>query len=147
MRGIIGKLCVAAATTITIIGLTLALPGVAGAKGGHYTGKWGGHSGGGHYSGHWDSHNRGGHWGGHWRGFGGRWGWGGYGGGWGWRGFGWGLGTGLALGGFGVPYYGGSYDDYNYYDPFGSDCYIGRRWVINRYGDRVLGRVLICSSP
>jgi hypothetical protein len=41
----------------------------------------------------------------------------------------------------GGPYYGGYYDDYAY----GGDCYITRRWVINRYGHRVLRSVHVCS--
>jgi len=71
--------------------------------------------------------------------------WGGHGGwrgGWGWGGVGLGLGTGLALGlaagpawGYG-PYY-GAY-------AYGGDCVMRRRWVVNRFGQRVWRWVRVC---
>ena len=78
--------------------------------------------------------------------------WGGHGGwrggGWGWGGVGLGLGTGLALGlaagpgwGYYSPYgYGPYYGAYGY----GGDCVMRRRWVVNRFGHRVLRWVRTC---
>jgi hypothetical protein len=56
-----------------------------------------------------------------------------YGGG---GGFGWGFGPGSALG-FGGLYYGGPY-------AYAGDCTMRRRWVVNRYGQRVGRWVRVC---
>ena len=77
----------------------------------------------------------GGGWHGGWRGGGWR------GGGWGWRGFGWGFAPGFAIG-FGAPYVGGFYGG-PYYG-YGGDCVLRRRWVINRWGHRVLRWTRVC---
>src|SRR5690348_5171449 len=119
MRAVFRKFVIAAAIAVAAIATTAVLPGTAQAR-------WGGGYHGGHYGGHW------------------------HGGGWGWGGFGWGLGTGLALG-WGAPYYGGYYGGYYPYGGYYAygpgaygDCYVRRRWVINRYGHRVLRRVTVC---
>ena len=62
-------------------------------------------------------------------------------GGWGWRGFGWGFAPGFAIG-FGAPYYGGFYGGPYY--AYGGDCVMRRRWVINRWGHRVLRWTRVC---
>lgn len=59
----------------------------------------------------------------------------------GWGGFGWGFGPGVALG-FGAPYYGGYYGGPYY--AYGGDCVMRRRWVINRWGHRVLRWTRVC---
>ena len=74
----------------------------------------------------------------HWHGGGGHW----HGGGWG--GFGLGVGTGLALG---APYYYGGPYAYDYYGgpyAYAGDCVPRRRWVIDRYGHRVLRWTRVC---
>ena len=80
-------------------------------------------------------------WGGHWHGGGGHWhgGWGG------WGGWGLGLGTGLAVGLAAAPFYGG-YGYGPYYGAYanGGDCVMQRRWVVNRWGHRVLRWVRVC---
>lgn len=87
--------------------------------------------------------------------------WGHHGGGWGWGGFGVGLGTGLLLGAATYPAWGGYYGygpgygygpyayDYGYGGPYAYDygyggCTITRRWVVDRYGHRVLRRIRAC---
>jgi hypothetical protein len=55
---------------------------------------------------------------------------------------------GFALGALATPYWG----DYGYYDyayepyayDYGPDCYIRRRVVFNRWGERVIRRVQVC---
>ena len=68
-----------------------------------------------------------------------------HGGGWhrlaGWGGFGWGFAPGFAIG-FGAPYYGGYYGGPYY--AYGGDCVMRRRWVINRWGHRVLRWTRVC---
>ncbi|MGB9269728.1 MAG: hypothetical protein WCB74_10980, partial [Pseudolabrys sp.] len=55
-----------------------------------------------------------------------------------------------------APYYGGYYGDAYAYDDgsyaygngsygYGGDCYIGRQWVIDGYGRRVLRDVQVCN--
>ena len=61
--------------------------------------------------------------------------------GWGWGGFGWGFAPGFAIG-FGAPYYGGYYG--GPYSAYGGDCVMRRRWVINRWGHRVLRWTRAC---
>lgn len=116
MRAALRKTVIATAATLAIVGATVAVPGTADAR-------WGGHGG-------WH--------GGGWRG-----------GGWGWGGVGLGLGTGLALGlaagpawGYG-PYYGGYGPYYGAY-AYGGDCVMRRRWVVNRFGQRVWRWVRVC---
>jgi len=121
MQSVLRKMTLAGIAVAAIAAATAMTPGVAEAR-------WGGHGGG-----HWG----GGHWGGgHWHG------------GWGWGGYGWGFGSGLALG-LAAPYYGGYYGGYPYaagYAPYEyGDCYVVRRWVINRYGHRVLRRMTVCE--
>ena len=67
-------------------------------------------------------------------------GWHGHGG-WGGGGFGWGFAPGFAIG-FGAPYYGGYYGGPYY--AYGGDCVMRRRWVINRWGHRVLRWTRVC---
>ena len=67
-------------------------------------------------------------------------GWRGHGG-WGGGGFGWGFAPGFAVG-FGAPYYGGYYGGPYY--AYGGDCVMRRRWVINRWGHRVLRWTRAC---
>jgi hypothetical protein len=77
-------------------------------------------------------------WGGHWHGGGGHW----HGG---WGGWGWGLGTGLAVGLAAAPFYGGyGYGPYYGAYGYGGDCAMQRRWVVNRWGYRVLRWVRVC---
>jgi len=68
-----------------------------------------------------------------------------HGGGWhgGWHGHGrWGgFGSGFAIG-FGAPYYGGYYGGPYY--AYEGDCVMRRRWVINRWGHRVLRWTRVC---
>jgi hypothetical protein len=71
----------------------------------------------------------------HWHGHGGHWGGGRWHGGGG--GFGWGFGPGFALGFGGPYYYGGPY-------AYAGDCTMRRRWVVNRYGQRVWRWVRVC---
>jgi hypothetical protein len=57
---------------------------------------------------------------------------------------------GLALGAFAAaPYAYGYYDpydyDYGYGGYYGTDCYLVRRVVINRWGDRIVRRVRVCD--
>jgi|SRR5262245_46051285 len=116
MRTALRKTVITAAAMLAIVGATVALPGTADAR-------WGGHGG-------WH--------GGHWRG-----------GGWGWGGVGLGLGTGLALGLAAGPGWGGYYAPYGYGPDYGAyayggDCVMRRRWVVNRYGHRVLRWVRAC---
>jgi hypothetical protein len=70
-------------------------------------------------------------------------------GGGGWGGFGPGFVGGLALGAaVGGPYYGYGYAPYSYgYGPYAyaGDCYIRRRVVINRFGERIVRRVRVCD--
>jgi hypothetical protein len=118
MRAALRKTVIIATAMLAIVGATVALPGTADAR-------WGGHGG-------W-------HGGGHWRG-----------GGWGWGGVGLGLGTGLALGLAAGPAWGGYYGGPYGYGPsygayaYGGDCVMRRRWVVNRYGHRVLRWVRAC---
>ena len=72
-----------------------------------------------------------------WHGGGWRGGWHGHGG---WGGFGWGFAPGFAIG-FGAPYYGGYYGGPYAY---GGDCVMRRRWVIDRWGHRVLRWTRVC---
>jgi hypothetical protein len=65
-------------------------------------------------------------------------GWRGHGG---WGGFGWGFAPGFAIG-VGAPYYGGYYGGPYY--AYGGDCVMRRRWVINRWGHRVLRWTRVC---
>ncbi|MGB8565686.1 MAG: hypothetical protein WCD83_20100, partial [Pseudolabrys sp.] len=71
---------------------------------------------------------------------------------------GYGLAAGAVVGGLlAAPYYGGGYygDSYAYDDGsyaygngsygYGGDCYIGRQWVIDGYGRRVLRDVQVCN--
>ena len=73
-------------------------------------------------------------------------------------GWGYGLAAGAVVGGLlAAPYYGGGYygDSYAYDDGsyaygngsygYGGDCYIGRQWVIDGYGRRVLRDVQVCN--
>jgi hypothetical protein len=62
-------------------------------------------------------------------------------GGGGWSGFGWGFAPGFAIG-FGAPYYGAYYGG-PYYG-YGGECVMRRRWVINRWGHRVLRWTRVC---
>jgi len=60
-----------------------------------------------------------------------------------------GLGTGLALGLAAGPGWGGYYAPYGYGPyygayAYGGDCVMRRRWVVNRYGHRVLRWVRAC---
>ena len=73
-----------------------------------------------------------------------RWGGGWHGGHWRGGGSGWGLGTGLALGFATAPLWGGAYGPY--YGAYGYDggCVMQRRWVVNRFGHRVLRWVRVC---
>jgi hypothetical protein len=75
--------------------------------------------------------------GGGWHGGGWHGGWGR--GGWGWGGFGWGFAPGFAIG-VGAPYWGWGGPSYAY----GGDCVLRRRWVINRWGHRVLRWTRVC---
>jgi hypothetical protein len=71
-----------------------------------------------------------------WHGGGWHGGWRGHGG-WGWGGFGWGFAPGFAIASV-PPTYGGPYSAY------GGDCVMRRRWVINRWGHRVLRWTRVC---
>lgn len=115
MRTSLRRAVTALAAAVAITAATAALPGTAQAR---WHGGW--HGGGWH----------GGGWHGGWRG-----------GGWGWRGFGWGFAPGFAIG-FGAPYVGGFYGGPYY--AYGGDCVMRRRWVINRWGHRVLRWTRVC---
>jgi hypothetical protein len=71
-----------------------------------------------------------------WHGGGWRGGWHGHGG---WGGFGWGFAPGFAIG-FRAPYYGGYYGGPYAY----RGCVMRRRWVIDRWGHRVLRWTRVC---
>jgi hypothetical protein len=117
MRTSFRRIAMATLAVVTIGTATATLTGTAEARwhgGGWHGGGW--HGGGWH--GGW---NRG------WRR-----------GGWGWGGFGWGFAPGFAIG-FGAPFYGGG----PYY-AYGGDCVMRRRWVINRWGHRVLRWTRVC---
>jgi hypothetical protein len=58
---------------------------------------------------------------------------------------GWGLGTGLALGLAAAPIYGGyGYGPYYGAYGYGGGCVMQRRWVVNRWGYRVLRWARVC---